>query len=139
MLCLSTAQSAANCAGETCIQQPAENTSSSIPPSIPTLHFEASTSFRSLKPCSVCQSLTNFKCAECKDIYYCSKECRKEDYFNHRRICCRVFKAYIFYPLSRVYRFAVFNVIDFLKAPDQPMDPPDTEAFEDIQHLWRFL
>ena len=138
MFCSTTAQSVASAVAEPCIQQSAANTSSPIAQPLPHPHLETSTSLSSLQSCAVCKTLTRFKCAECKNVYYCSRGCRKDDYFVHSKNCCRIFKAYNFTPLSRVYRVAVFNVIDFLKGPDQPMDPPSTEAFEDIQHLWRF-
>ena len=93
----------------------------------------------SVKPCAACQNPAIFTCAECKEVYYCSKECRGSHYVIHKKTCLRSIKPYIFDPPSRVFKKAIFTVEDFQKGPDQPIDPPDTEEFEDIQHLWRYL
>ena len=87
--------------------------------------------------CEVCRKLTNFACAECKEITYCSRECRASDYSLHRKSCTRIFKPYAFKALSRKFQNRIFSVEDFQKGPDQPLDPPDTEEYDDVQILWR--
>ena len=89
------------------------------------------------RPCSVCKMLTTFKCAECKNIAYCSKECRRTDYPTHKSVCQRIIKPYTFVSPSRVFKNKSFRVEDFQKGPDQSVDPPDTEDYEDVQLLWR--
>ena len=89
-------------------------------------------------PCASCKVLTMLRCAECKRVPYCSKECRRVDYPVHQKICARLVKPYTFNPPSRIFKNAVFRVKDFMGGPDQPMDPPDTEDFEDVQMLWRY-
>lgn len=88
-------------------------------------------------PCAICMKLTKLACAECKKVSYCSKECRRADYPVHHKICTRFAKPYTFHQPSRIFKNAVFRVEDFFRGPDQPMDPPDTEDFEDVQMLWR--
>lgn len=88
-------------------------------------------------PCTVCRQLTKFTCAECKDVYYCSRECRASDYSLHRKVCTRIFKPYVYKALSRIFQNKIFKVEDFQKGPDQPLDPPDTEEYDDVQALWR--
>jgi MYND finger len=88
-------------------------------------------------PCTVCRQLTKFTCAECKDIYYCSRECRASHYSLHRKVCTRIFKPYVYKALSRIFHNRKFRVEDFQKGPDQPLDPPDTEEYDDVQILWR--
>ena len=87
--------------------------------------------------CEVCRKLTNFACAECKEITYCSRECRASDYSLHRKSCTRIFKPYAFKALPRKFQNRIFSVEDFQKGPDQPLDPPDTEEYDDVQILWR--
>jgi MYND finger len=89
------------------------------------------------RPCSVCKMLTTFTCAECKNVANCSKECRRTDYPMHKSVCQRIIKPYTFVSLSRVFQNKSFRVEDFQKGPDQPLDPPDTEDYEDIQLQWR--
>lgn len=89
-------------------------------------------------PCATCSKLTKLRCAECKSVSYCSRECRRADYPVHQKICARLAKPYTFTPPSRIFKNAVFRVEDFMRGPDQPMDPPDTEDFEDVQMLWRY-
>jgi MYND finger len=88
-------------------------------------------------PCTVCRQLTKFTCAECKDIYYCSRECRTSHYSLHRKVCTRIFKPYVYKAPSRIFQNRIFRVEDFQKGPDQPLDPPDTEEYDDVQILWR--
>jgi MYND finger len=93
--------------------------------------------YKANRPCSVCKMLTTFTCAECKNIAYCSKECRRTDYPTHKSTCLRMIKPYTFVSPSRVFQNKLFRVEDFQKGPDQSVDPPDTEDYEDIQLLWR--
>lgn len=37
--------------------------------------------------CYVCQIETTHKCALCKNIFYCSRECQKKDYRRHKQDC----------------------------------------------------
>ena len=89
------------------------------------------------RPCTVCQQITKFTCAECKDIYYCSRACRASDYYLHKKVCTHIFKPYAYKAQSRKFQNRIFCVEDFLKGPDQPLNPPDTEEYDDIQILWR--
>ena len=127
------------------LQQPAANASSGadelcrsplFPPLPIPLHLPPT--YPCLKPCTICKTLTNFTCAECKEIFYCSKECRGNDYSFHRRNCRRIARPYVYHQPSRAFEGITFSVSHFMKGPDQPLDPPDTEAYEDMQHLWRY-
>ena len=93
---------------------------------------------KSSSPCSVCSILTTFRCAECKETAYCSKGCRRSDYLKHSATCLRTAKPYTFSTPSRVFRNKLFKVEDFQIGPDQSMNPPDTEEYEDVQFLWRW-
>jgi hypothetical protein len=94
--------------------------------------------YKANMPCSVCKKLTTFTCAECKNIAYCSKECRRMDYPTHKSVCRRIIKPYTFLSPSRVFQNKSFRVEDFQKGPDQSFDPPVTEDCEDVQLLWRW-
>lgn len=89
-------------------------------------------------PCSVCSILTTFRCDECKHTAYCSKGCRRSDYSKHKAICLRTAKPYTFSTPSRIFRNKSFKVEDFQIGPDQSINPPDTEEYEDVQFLWRW-
>jgi hypothetical protein len=38
--------------------------------------------------CRVCLKEPAKKCAACKDVSYCSKECQKFDWKEHKEVCC---------------------------------------------------
>jgi hypothetical protein len=43
------------------------------------------------KVCTSCEKIGVMKtCSRCKNIQYCSKECQKNDWVNHRKICKKV-------------------------------------------------
>ena len=65
-----------------------------------------------------------------KKNFYCSKECRGNDYSFHRRNCRRIARPYVYPQPSRAFEGITFSVSHFMKGPDQPLDPPDTEAYE---------
>lgn len=37
--------------------------------------------------CHVCYKITDQICAKCKKVYYCSEQCQKKDWKNHKHIC----------------------------------------------------
>ena len=42
----------------------------------------------SAEACSICAELDkNKKCSKCKKVYYCSTECQKADWFQHKKTC----------------------------------------------------
>ena len=43
--------------------------------------------------CSVCSKKGSKKCSNCKLQFYCSKQCQKKDWKNHKAICKEVSKA----------------------------------------------
>jgi len=40
-----------------------------------------------IRSCFVCNKLANHLCKGCKKVFYCSAECQKNDWFNHKQIC----------------------------------------------------
>ncbi|CAG8449482.1 6128_t:CDS:1 [Ambispora gerdemannii] len=40
-----------------------------------------------MNKCNVCQKPSNSQCARCHWVYYCSKECQKEDWKKHKKSC----------------------------------------------------
>ena len=54
---------------------------------------EETSAAMSLEPCSVCSKEASKKCSNCKLQFYCSKQCQKEDWKNHKAICKEVSKA----------------------------------------------
>ena len=71
--------------------------------------------YRANRPCSVCKMLTTFKCAECENIAYCSKECRRTDYPTHKSTCLRIMKPNTFVSPSRVFQNKSLKVEDSQK------------------------
>ena len=47
------------------------------------------------KSCHVCKNLTRKKCGGCNNIFYCSKECQRTDWKEHKKICKKK-SSYIF-------------------------------------------
>jgi hypothetical protein len=94
--------------------------------------------YKENRPCSVCKMLTTFTCAECKNIAYCSKGCRRAEYPTHKSVCQRIIKPYAFLSPLWVFQNKSFSIGDFQKGPYQSLDPPDTEDYADIQLLWRW-
>lgn len=39
------------------------------------------------KTCDVCGEAAKLRCGECKGVRYCSKECQKKDWKNHKQRC----------------------------------------------------
>ncbi|SCP05191.1 MYND finger protein, putative [Plasmodium ovale] len=39
--------------------------------------------------CNNCKENAELQCSQCKQTYYCSKECQMKDWFNHREICSK--------------------------------------------------
>ncbi|CXH81174.1 MYND finger protein, putative [Plasmodium berghei] len=37
--------------------------------------------------CNNCKEMAELQCSQCKQTYYCSKECQMKDWFNHREVC----------------------------------------------------
>lgn len=37
--------------------------------------------------CNFCDQLAELQCSQCKNIYYCSKECQMNDWYKHRETC----------------------------------------------------
>ena len=54
---------------------------------------EETSAAMSLETCSVCSKEASKKCSKCKLQFYCSKQCQKEDWKNHKAICKEVSKA----------------------------------------------
>src|ERR1044072_2022894 len=40
-----------------------------------------------MNKCNVCQKPSSNKCSKCKQTYYCSKTCQKEDWKRHKKLC----------------------------------------------------
>ena len=45
------------------------------------------TSVNNLGPCGFCASEAKVKCANCKSIYYCDRNCQKRDWKVHKKSC----------------------------------------------------
>ncbi|RIA79565.1 hypothetical protein C1645_840398 [Glomus cerebriforme] len=43
--------------------------------------------FPIMNDCKVCQKPSTSKCAKCHQIFYCSRECQKEDWNEHKKSC----------------------------------------------------
>ncbi|VWU48120.1 MYND finger protein, putative [Hepatocystis sp. ex Piliocolobus tephrosceles] len=37
--------------------------------------------------CNNCKEEAELQCSQCKQVYYCSKDCQMKDWFNHRKVC----------------------------------------------------
>ena len=39
-------------------------------------------------PCRICKKNATKKCGKCKETFYCSLDCQKKDWPDHKTICC---------------------------------------------------
>lgn len=42
-----------------------------------------------IKSCAYCSQNAISFCGKCRRVYYCSKECQKNDYAQHKKVCCK--------------------------------------------------
>jgi len=45
-----------------------------------------------MNSCQVCQKQASKQCSACKSVYYCSIECQKSDWKNHKKLACKSYK-----------------------------------------------
>lgn len=50
----------------------------------------------SSKICKICKMIANdfFWCAQCKNVWYCSKKCQNRDWNSHKLICGKETQKY---------------------------------------------
>ena len=51
--------------------------------------------------CCVCDAVTTKKCARCKSVFYCSRECQLEQWQRHRLLCAPCAKGFEVFPADQ--------------------------------------
>jgi MYND finger len=90
------------------------------------------------KPCgkSGCLEKGKYSCGRCKKACYCSIQCQKDSWSSHKSLCKISDKSMPEYKWTEPSLATRYHwcLEDFLKGPDQPMDPP--EEFDYLNDWW---
>ena len=67
----------------------------SQPEDSPTTDSSASSSLTPTKSCTRCHKTETLKpCSKCQSVQYCSRECQKADFKNHKKVCAKEAQIY---------------------------------------------
>ncbi len=92
-----------------------------------------------------CPNNGRFICKRCGLTRFCSSSCQRSSWQEHKKTCRPTenyvgTKPYIWDPPDCLTRGgAPWLMSEMKEAPDQEMDPPDTEDYEFLNQFWRYV